>query len=319
MKRLWFPYTSIEPGLAEALQASLGPLTLFHPLPEAVNEQTQKLAQAQVIELVLPCAGDAPRLMGTLEDFRTWAAEHAGQDLSGLLGQGPGIPFFDAETTARIAAEARTGAVKAVETTPAERLQRARLLLLLAQELDASDRELAADLRHLETQERRMLEALKGEDAIETALGGEGTLARPAATPPLHMLVPRIGAWAQLVLQAQVFWDANPQVLCLTDSPDVWAHVTEQVEAEPLLSEHGLTSASEDLAAWLTDPRGQPPLASTVPPPATTPPLWLTVCRLPQVSPREWLRQQGGVKLSPRPSDRASESSGVLVGHVMPG
>jgi hypothetical protein len=232
------------------------------------------------------------------------------------LVRGADIPFFDAETTARIAAEARAGAVASVETTPAERLQRARLLLLLAQELDASDRELAADLEQLETQERRMLEALKGEDAFEAALGGTGAPARPETARPLHMLVPRIGAWARLALQAQSFWDAGPQVLFLTDSPDVWAHVTEQADAEPLLHNHGLVPGAQAMAAWLTDPRGEPPPATPVPPPATTPPLGLTVCRLPQVEPREWLRRQSGEKKASGPSGRAAEPSGVLVGHV---
>lgn len=319
MKRLFFPHTQIEPILAEALQTSLGPVTLFHPLPEAVGDRTDKLSRAGRIELVHPCPGDGATLEMALQAYKCWAAEHEGQDLAGRMRAGSEIPFFDPDASARIAAEVKSGGTVPMEVTDDERLQRARLLLIMAQELDTRHRELAVDFQGLEVQERRMLEMLKGEAETDAGLAELVTGSAVANSPPLHMLRARLTAWALLALQAEDFWDTNPEICFLTDSADVLDHITEHAEAENLLDRHLMPPGSEGFRAWLANPQGQPPSAETEVPASMTAPVSMTLVRLPALAPRDWLRQLAGPSLSaPVTSNRRAESDGVLVGLVLP-
>ncbi len=312
MKRLFFPHTMILPDLAEALHAALGPTTLFHPLPTAVEAQTDRLAAAQKIDLVFPCAEDGGALAAASASFRDWAAEHAGRDLAGRMGRGAEIPFFGEDAASRIAAEIKAGAGAEAGPTATEGLLQARLLLMLAQEHDACRSELTADLCWLEAQERRMLKELKGDD---DAFPGEvGASALNAAPPTLHMLAARIGAWSQLALAAEDFWRAAPAALFLTDSTEVLDSVTEQSAAEPLLQRYPVTAAADELQTWLADPQGPPPAAEKVP---AAPALRLTLVRLTGMDTVEWLGRLAGKSWhdasGPNPT---AASEGVLVGVV---
>ncbi len=316
MKCVFFPHTSIAPALATALHAGLGPVTLFHPLVEAAGELAGSMHEEQ-IELVFPCPDDADLLLAAYEGFKRWASEHAGQDLAGLMRQGPAIPFFDTDATARIAAEIRSAGVAPPEAKTKEHLYRARLLLLMARELDASRWELEADFQRLEVQERRMLAMLKGEAAAADAVGEIGSPMAGAGRTPLHRPAVRIAAWAQLALQAQAFWRADADFIFLTESMDVLEHVKEEVAAECLLNKYIVAPGSDDLGAWLADPLDQPPLSAAASVDATTASVGLTVYRLPGLETDQWLRQLAGeaVAASGEMFGRSS-ASGVLVGHV---
>ncbi len=275
MKRLFFPHTAIAPDLAAALHAALGPTTLLHPLPEAVAERTAELAEALWVELIFPSKGDGGALMAAMAAYRRWATEHAGNDLSGLAGRGETIPFFGADAASRIAAEIRSGSGVTAAGAHEERFQRARLLLLLAEEFETHHSEIAADLSACEFKERQMLEALKGED--DAFPGGAAPLSTTAAAPGIHMLAARVAAWAQLALAAADLWAAVPPALFLTDCREVLDHVADSSAAEILLDHHPVSSASEGLRAWLTAPQGPPPAAEKS---AATPSIGLTLVRL---------------------------------------
>ncbi len=312
MKRLFFPHTMIASDLAEALHAALGPTTLFHPLPAAVDVQSGKLAAAQKIDLVFPCAEDGGALAAVIASFRDWAAEHAGRDLAGRMGRGAEIPFFGEDATSRIAAEIKAGAGADAASTAAAGLLQARLLLMLAQEHDAHRSELTADLRWLETQERRMLEELKGDD--DALMGEMGASPVTAVPPTLHMPAARIGAWAQLALAAEDFWRTAPAVLFLTDSAEVMDHVTEQFTAEPLLRRYAVAAATDELQTWLVDPKGPPPVAEKA---AVAPALRLTLVRLTGMDAPEWLgRLTGKSWRDASEPDPDAAAEGVLVGMV---
>ncbi len=310
MKRLLFPHTAIEPALAEALKATLGPVVLLHPLPDAVDDQTRQLAQAQQIELVFPCPSDARSLTASLTAYRQWASQHGGRDLASLMGHGEGIPFFDVDAPSRIAAQIKSGKTEPTAGTTAERLRRARLLLMLAQELDTSRRDLVADFQRLEAQERRMLEALRGGD--ETEPDPIAATGPSAASPPLHMPGVRLGAWAQLALAAEDFWAGDQETLFLTADAEILDQVADQAAAEPLLQRQGLSAVSEQFKAWLAAPQGRAPLAEVAP---ANPTLYLTLVRLPGLRRREWLRRLVGTSAN-RGSDpgRGAGANGLLIG-----
>ncbi len=303
MKTLCFPQTLMEPVLAEVLPAGFGPLTLLHPSREALDDQTAVLAEAHQIELIFPGGEDAAVAAApgeTIETLRRWAAENAGQDLTGLLRRAPDIPFFDADASARIAAEIKSDRSASPAATSAQRLQRARLLLVMAQELDRSHRELATDFQRLEAQERRMMALLKGESATP-GIGEPGYGPRPTATAPLHMLAARVEAWAQLALTAEDVWSPDPVVWFLTGSLEVLAYIQDQAEANVLLDRRLSRDALEGLNAWLCDPQSLPPTmaapaesAGKSPGLSASPALHLTLIDLPGLSRDRWLRRLAG-------------------------
>ena len=312
MKRLFFPHTMIAPELAEALHVALGPTTLFHPLPAVVDAQTGDLAEARKIDLVFPCAEDGGALAVAIASFRDWAAEHAGRDLAGRMGRGAEIPFFGEDAASRIAAEIKAGAGADDASAAAERLLQARLLLVLAQEHDASRSELTADLCGLEAQERRMLEELKGDD--DAFAGAVGALPPTAAPPTLHMPAARIGAWAQLALAAEDFWRAASTALFLTDSAEVMDHVTDLLETEPLLRDYPVAAAAEELQTWLADLQAPLPAAEKA---SAAPVFRLTLVRLPGMDTSEWLgRLAGPSSRDASGPDSKAAAEGVLVGLV---
>ncbi len=291
MKRLFFPHTAMGPGLAAALHTALGPTTLLHPLPEAVADRTAELAEARQVELLFPLRGDGDALTTAMASFRLWAAEHAGNDLPGLVGRGGPIPFFDAEATSRITAEIKSGRGAATEAARGERMRRARLLLILAEEFESRHSELADDMSAFELKERRMLEELKGEDEASAITVGPSSAG--AAAPVVHMLSARVTAWAQLALAAADWWSADPSVLFLTDCREVLDHVTERTTPETVLERYPVASASAGLRAWLADPQGPPPAEETS---AATATIGLTLVRLSGQDTFGWLRGLAGAR-----------------------
>ena len=316
MKTIYFPQTHIEPALAEVLPAGFGRLTLLHPSQEALDAQTAALAETNRCELVFPCREDAAAPGETIEALRRWAAEHAGQDLAGLLRRAPDIPFFDADASARIATEVKSGgAASSLTASSAQRLARARLLLVMAQEFDRSHHELASDFQRLEAQERRMMASLKGEsEALDTAEQGSGQHAE--TTAPLYMLAERLEAWAHLALAAEDVWAHDPVVWFLTDNRGVLEQVADQAEAEIFLDSRLSRSAFEGLRAWLSDPQGPPPTVEP-PGPSTSPALQLTLVGLPRLSRDRWLlRLAGAAPVNDADTDRPAPVLGVRIAYA---
>ena len=323
MKTIYFPQTLIEPALAEVLPAGFGPLTLVHPSRGALDEQTAALAEANRCQLVFPCREDATAPGATIEALRRWAAERVGQDLAGLLRRAPDIPFFDADASARIAAEIKSGRTAAPTDTSALRLQRARLLLVMAQELDRSHHELATDFQRLEAQERLMMASLKGESEA-TDTGEHATGLRPETSPPMHMLAERLEAWAQLMLTAEDVWASDPVVWFLTDNRGVLEHIKDLAEANILLDRRLLSDVFGGLSAWLSDPQGPPPTlehpgASPGESPGRSTPrdLHLTLIDLPGLSRGRWLRRlAGAAPVNDADTDRTEPALGVRIAYA---
>ncbi len=323
MKTIYFPQTLIEPALAEVLPAGFGALTLLHPSREALDEQTAALAETNRCELVFPCREDAAAPGETIEALRRWAAEHTGQDLAGLLRRAPDIPFFDADASARIAAEIKSGRTAAPTDTSALRLRRARLLLVMAQEFDRNHHELASDFQRLEAQERRMMASLKGEsEALDTAEQGSGQHAE--TTAPLYMLAERLEAWAHLALAAEDVWAHDPVVWFLTDNRGVLEHIKDLAAANILLDRRLLSDVFGGLSAWLSDPQGPPPTlehpgasAGESPGRSTPRDLHLTLIDLPGLSRGRWLRRlAGAAPVNDADTDRTAPALGVRIAYA---
>jgi hypothetical protein len=317
MKYVFFPHTAIEPNLAKALHACLGPVTLFHPLAEVADPIMTALRSAQQIELVFPCPNDGEMLLAALEGLRRWASEHAGQDLAGLMQSSLEIPFFDKDTPARIAAQIKSADAATAETTSTDRLYRARLLLLMAQVFDSSRRELEKDFQRVEAQEHRMLAMLKGEiEASDAPRVGIGSSIADTGRASLHLWTVQVAAWARLALQAETFWRAHSKLIFMTESMDVLDHIKDQAVVAPLLNRHIVACGSDDLHTWLAAPHGQPPRTEAKPATSKIGPVGLTLCRLPGWEPHEWLRHLAGERVPSDPFTRQPSNGGVLVGHV---
>ncbi|MCF8081374.1 MAG: hypothetical protein K9K88_19020 [Desulfobacterales bacterium] len=199
MNAVLFPFSWISPAQLSALEAfSVRPVVLA-PSEGKIPPELLKWQTAGRIEIVVPLRGDDDRLERFLREYRSWADAHRGTDISLARILEGEIPFFDDSHVAQIRSEIRRGRSGAGEVAgPDQRLTRARLFLLMAQEYDRQSREIEQDLEKLqglesamftELHEGRRLPGLKGLDAPAAAFDSGR-----------FMTEERIRAWCRLYL-----------------------------------------------------------------------------------------------------------------------
>lgn len=201
MNAVLFPFTWISPAQLSALESfSIRPL-VFVPSEQNITSELLKWQKQGRIELSIPVRGDGDRMERLLREYRGWADAHRGSDISLSRILEGGVPFFDDSHVARIRSEIRRGRPSGGDAAgPDQRLTRARLFLMMAQEYDRQSREIAQDLENLQGLETAMFSELH-----------EGR--RPAGTMGLDvpatgldsgrfMTEERMRAWSRLYLAA---------------------------------------------------------------------------------------------------------------------
>jgi len=194
-----FPFSWISPAQLSALEAlSIRPVVLT-PSEGKITPDLLKWQAAGRIEILVPLRGDDDRLGRFLREYRSWADAHRGTDISLARILEGEIPFFDDSHVARIRSEIRRGRSGAGEGAgPDQRLTRARLFLLMAQEYDRQSREIEQDLENLQGLESAMFTELH---EGRRPPGFKGLDASAAAFDPgRFMTEERIRAWGRLYL-----------------------------------------------------------------------------------------------------------------------
>jgi len=230
MKTVYFPYTTIASRQAQRLAALWGPVTLLQPSPDTCLPETKALLESGLIETLLPPAVCDGSLQEVLNDFKQWAAQHAGGDLAAMMEQGQAIPFFNNQSSAQIVAEIRKGSglpERTLDDSPDQRIPQAQLLLAMAQELDIQQRELARDMAVLAIKEKEMMGLLKGETGGDSE--GDASDGMPPSTASDPMLPQRLKAWTRVIqaLPEGVSAFAGSEILFLTERRSVLVYLLE--------------------------------------------------------------------------------------------
>ena len=195
MKTIYFPYTTIDPRQAEQTPAIWGPVTVLQASPETCLPEVAALQAAGIIETVFPPTDPSLSVTAVLQEFKQWAAWHAGGDLAAMMAQ-QGIPFFNSQSSAQIVSQIRKGGPAPAENPVAdfrETVFQAQLLLAMAQEFDLQQAALARDIEALTVKENEMMAMLKGEDDPDPVKPS-----RASSEAGSDSMVPlRLKAWAR--------------------------------------------------------------------------------------------------------------------------
>ncbi len=196
MNAVLFPFSWISPAQLSAMEAFFLRPVVLAPSEGRIPPELLKWEAAGRIEIEVPVRGDDDRLKRFLREYRSWADAHRGTDISLARMMEEEIPFFDDSHVGRIRSEIRRGRSGAAGPDPEQRLTRARLFLLMAQEYDRQSREIEQDLESLQGLESAMFSELHEGRRPPDPTGLDSSAA--ASDSGRFMTEERIRAWSRL-------------------------------------------------------------------------------------------------------------------------
>ena len=227
MTPIYFPHTFVTRPVMEAVQACFRPVVLYQPTAMDIPPPLREWEKTGQVELRVPVSAEEEKLASLLTDFRNWAALHRdkrGIDLAYFRTRKDRWPFFDETSGAWILADIK-GKGRTVTPSYDTRLLNARLLLCIAQEMDAQNDSVLTDLRQANEMEKSLFRHLRGDEAIPHLETG-ALRAEPGAGAD-YMINERIGAWALLAAEDAIQKGPDASGIFVTTSRSVAAYLTE--------------------------------------------------------------------------------------------
>jgi hypothetical protein len=227
MTPIYFPHTYLSRPVMEAVQACFSPVVLYQPSAMDIPPSLREWEKTGQVDLRVPIPAEEEKLASLLTEYRNWAALHRdkrGIDLAYFRTRKDRWPFFDDTSGAWILADIK-GKSRTETPSTETRLLTARLLLRIAQEMDAQNDSLLTDLRRADEMEKSLFRHMRGDEAIlrqET-----GTLQAEPGTGADYMIKERIGAWALLAALDAAQKGPDASGIFVTASRSVAAHLTE--------------------------------------------------------------------------------------------
>jgi hypothetical protein len=298
MEPTYFPFTTLSPSLMERLTPCLGPVVICRSSAMNLPAALARAETAGDLKIQRPAEGDEPELAAMRQAYQDWLQVHQGGATGWLKVHGADIPFFEDNATSQIRSQIRDSLTGPETPTGDGHLMDARLFLEVAQELDAQQLEIEADLIGLQRSEQNLFKALHADQEI----AGPITPAVPPVPTGPHMLGQRMAAWARLVLACH----RALTPLLVTDSRDAFEWALEQSgpavpvpACQPLVFGPGGVSTefrAERMAFFSALAAGDEPPGVLPDVSAGEGALTLTLYRLPGQSPvqvlRRWSRQE---------------------------
>jgi hypothetical protein len=330
MKPIYFPFTYIPRGVAQALTACFQRFIVYQPSGKKVPGEMQPWIEANVMEVRVPDRADDQTIEKVVKDFRSFASLHNGSGnlkTAAFLGQRSAVPFFNGTSTSRIVSDLKKGASPDSTETGSDPLFCARVFLGFAQDFDRQGDELNRGLGVHEQQSFELLKTLKGETEIDPAAFTLGAGNR-VDDPGEYMALARLQAWA-LLFQT----DPVGSGLFVTSSKSVFNQLIAELPAtEKILQSAGLPVdiKDNDFNSWRDsflkhlnrlvetqwsgskDPGVDPPLKS-----ADGTDVTLTLYLVPGQTPRDFFAQYLEARQPPQKhADQKAKFKNTLVGLV---
>ena len=227
MTPIYFPYTYVTRPVMEAVQACFSPVVLYQASAADIPPPLREWEKTGQVELRVPVPTEEEKLTSLLTEFRNWAALHRdkrGIDLAYFRTRKDRLPFFDETSGAWILADIK-GKSPAEKPSYDTRLLNARLLLRIAQEMDAQNDSLSTDLQRANEMEQALFKHLRGNEAIPRQETGVLRAAPGAGAD--YMIKERIGAWALLTAVDAVQRGPDASGILVTASRSVAEYLTE--------------------------------------------------------------------------------------------
>ena len=238
MKPIYFPFTYVPHGVAQALAACFQRFIVYQPSGKKIPDEMLPWVDANRMEVRVPDQTDDQAIEAVVKDFRSFASLHndsGNLKTAAFLGQHSATPFFSESSTSRIVSDLKKG----VSTDSAQRgsdpLFCARVFLGFAQDFDRQGAELNRGLGVHAQQSCALLKTLKGETEIDSGanpLGAENKVDDSGE----YMALARLQSWALLFQN-----DPVGSGLFVTSSKSVFNQLTAKLPAfKKILQSAGL-------------------------------------------------------------------------------
>ena len=221
-----FPYTYLNESRYRLLRAVFGVLAVYQPAENQVPETMARRAAEGGLALRIPLRGREDELARCITEYTAWAAQHqGGQGLDSQFFRHSErrVPLVDDSAVTRLKSAIRGGAAADAGdpggqqgVSGADRQFQARLFLAMAQEYDQRQWALMDDLAALKSQERRLMDNLKG---LSPSAAPRSPAFPAEHAPDSYQIESRLRAWLQL-------WAADAEIaahppLLVTTRPEI--------------------------------------------------------------------------------------------------
>jgi hypothetical protein len=238
MKPIYFPFTYVPHGVAQALATCFERFIVYQPSGKKVPDEMQPWIAANVMEVRVPDQADDQTLEKVVKDFRSFAGLHYDSKnlkTAAFLGRQFTIPFFSETSSSRILSDLKKGPSSDSAETGSDPLFCARVFLGFAQDFDRQKDELNQGLGVHAQQSFELLKTLKGEKEIDSAALPLAAESR-ADDSGEYMALARLQAWALLFQK-----DPVGSGLFVTSSKSVFNQLMAKLPAaEKILQSAGL-------------------------------------------------------------------------------
>jgi hypothetical protein len=208
MKAVFFPFTFLTDSMVKACCRFFKKIVVIQATSDNIPRQMKIWQDAGLMNIRIPKPEDAT-ISARLRDYRAWARDHQGGDISAFKYYKDTIPFFDDTSIAQIKKNIRTaetGERRTSASAGSDRLPQARLFLQMAQEFDSQNLDIVRNLAAHEEKQRVLFEGLRGEGGAAPN-PAETEASFPADGPFGYMLSDRLSAWAQVMPALEIFDD----------------------------------------------------------------------------------------------------------------
>ena len=117
MKPIYFPFTYVPHGVAQALATCFERFIVYQPSGKKVPDEMQPWIAANVMEVRVPDQADDQTLEKVVKDFRSFAGLHYDSKnlkTAAFLGRQFTIPFFSETSSSRILSDLKKGPSSAI-------------------------------------------------------------------------------------------------------------------------------------------------------------------------------------------------------------
>lgn len=285
---VFFPFTCLPAGTAQALRACFVRLTLIRPTSETCECDAPR-AEADWLDRRSPGGVNEKQLQGLIREYRAWAEVHRGR--RGIDGGrvGARLPATEEGAPSRIRDAIRRVGRDAGQGDAAAGLVNDLVFLSIAETYDLQSSGLQERYEDLAHREAKLFDALRGDEVEAPRVIPGAALA--AGDPGAYMPQERLGAWARVA--CRIFADGFATPILVTTSRAVVESLRERLEGLHVVArlegigcspadEPAMGPWRERLAEYLADlaapqPRTADPAPPAPPPSAGEAPVRLTL------------------------------------------
>jgi hypothetical protein len=232
MRAIYMPFTHMSKASASALANFFGEVTLYRLGAFDPGEALRTYIAQGSIKPICPAGGDEEQLALVVKRYQAWAQLQPGLGTAGselLKLQGEAVPFFDDTAISQIRSAIRRGTDAPGDVGQEDQpdpLFEARVFLRIAEEYDAQNEEIEADLDYHDAMQADLMRQLRGEEG-EYAAGLPSTSPGQPLDPGGVMTAERVRSWIHLHLHTQ---DSRRHDHFITDSSWVMEHLIGDAE-----------------------------------------------------------------------------------------